>query len=118
MPLSITQRRFRTIYWLRKRIELYDVAATESGRIDDVFVAWAANGGPIPVITSGNDGRHNSLHFSELAVDLRAYTITDTLSARIGADSQSRLGDDYDVIFESLQNNPANDHINVEYDPN
>lgn len=87
---------------------------------DDIVAAWSAAGGPTPVITSGNDSRHSqgSLHFRDLAVDLRANNISDSLAQSIANDLAARLGADFDVIFERFPNNPANDHIHLEYDPN
>ena len=86
---------------------------------DEIVAAWQAAGGPTPVITSGNDGRHSvgSLHFSDLAIDLRANNISDSLAQSIANDLSNRLGSDFDVIFESFPSNPANDHIHLEYDP-
>ncbi|MGI9418465.1 MAG: peptidoglycan-binding protein [Geminicoccaceae bacterium] len=87
---------------------------------DDIVGAWDAAGGPTPVITSGNDSRHSvgSLHFQDLAIDLRANNISDSLAQSIADDLARRLGSDFDVIFERFPNNPANDHIHLEYDPN
>ncbi|MEZ5932674.1 MAG: LysM peptidoglycan-binding domain-containing protein [Alphaproteobacteria bacterium] len=87
---------------------------------DDIAAAWAAAGGPTPVITSGNDSTHSrgSLHYSNLAVDLRANNISDSLAQSIANDLQARVGSDFDVIFERFPSNPANDHIHLEYDPN
>jgi len=84
-----------------------------------VVAAFAANGAPTPVITSGNDSVHgpNSLHFEDQAIDLRARNISDSLAATIAADLQARLGSDYDVLFERFPNRPNNDHIHIEYDP-
>jgi putative chitinase len=86
----------------------------------DIVAAWDAAGGPTPVITSGNDSRHSvgSLHFRDLAIDLRANNISDSLAQSIADDLARRLGSDFDVIFERFPNNPANDHIHLEYDPN
>jgi hypothetical protein len=88
--------------------------------LNDIVVVWSENNAPTPVITSGNDGRHstNSFHYRDLAIDLRANNISDNQAATIAADLQVRVGDDYDVIFERFPNNPANDHIHLEYDPN
>ena len=86
---------------------------------DDITAAWAAAGGPTPVITSGNDRRHSqgSLHYRDLAIDLRANNISDSLAQSIANDLSARLGADFDVIFERFPNNPANDHIHLEFDP-
>lgn len=86
---------------------------------DDIVSAWAAANGPTPVITSGNDGRHRdgSFHYQELAIDLRANNISDSLAQSIADDLARRLGADFDVIFERFPNNPANDHIHIEFDP-
>jgi len=105
--------------WVKSSANIDNLSPQIVDTLDDVVAAWAANGGPTPVITSGNDGRHSngSLHFSNQAIDLRTNNISDSLSAIIAADLQARVGDDYDVIFERFPSNPANDHIHVEYDP-
>lgn len=74
---------------------------------------------PTPVITSGNDSRHRSgsLHYSNQALDFRGNNITDAQGRLLAAEVQRRLGFDYDVIFEIFPNNPANDHLHVEFDP-
>jgi len=106
--------------WVKSSANIDNLSPQIVDTLDDVVAAWAANGGPTPVITSGNDGRHSngSLHFSDQAIDLRTNNISDSLSAIIAADLQTRLGNDYDVIFERFPGNPSNDHIHVEYDPN
>lgn len=88
-------------------------------RFDDIADVFAENG-VTPVITSGNDSRHgvNSLHFSDLAIDMRANNISDELAAQIASDLRDRLGDDFDIVFESFPKNPSNDHIHIEFDPN
>ena len=85
-------------------------------------VAEAADrlGLPQPVITSGNDSRHSarSLHYQDRALDFRGNNITDTQGRALQNEVRRILGPGYDVIFETFENNPANDHLHVEYDPN
>ena len=60
------------------------------------------------VITSGKDGIHGteSLHYEGKAVDLRTWSVLETLVKQLKA----RLGPKYDVVLEK-------DHIHVELDP-
>lgn len=85
----------------------------------DEIVKVFADLGLTPVITSGNDSRHgtNSLHYSDLAIDLRANNITDAQGYELRDALRKALGGDYDVLFETFTNG-ANDHIHIEYDPN
>ncbi|MEA3064665.1 MAG: hypothetical protein QOJ27_1111 [Sphingomonadales bacterium] len=86
-----------------------------------VAVAQAAStlGLPGPVITSGNDSKHQagSLHFKNRALDFRANNITDAQAASLQHAVAAIVGRDYDVIFEMFPANPANDHLHVEFDP-
>ena len=85
-----------------------------------LVVAQCANnlGLPRPVITSGNDSTHmkGSLHYKNRALDFRG----NNLKVAVGRDLAERvgamLGQDYDVAFEVFEN-PANNHLHVEYDP-
>ena len=73
---------------------------------------------PRPVITSGNDSTHmkGSLHYENRALDFRGnnlkVAVGQDLAARVGA----ILGKDYDIAFEVFEN-PTNNHLHVEYDP-
>lgn len=60
------------------------------------------------VITSTYEGNHmaGSLHYADLAVDVRRYDQGSTVKRAIELD----LGNDYDVVLKS-------DHIHIEYDP-
>lgn len=80
--------------------------------------AWQNNTNNITlVITSGNDSIHspNSLHYQDLAIDLRANNLNDAEANAIIAELRSDLGNDYDIIYEN--SGTANDHIHIEYDP-
>jgi hypothetical protein len=85
-----------------------------------VAVAQAAKAHslPQPVITSGNDSTHgtNSLHYSNRALDFRGNNIKISVGQMLRDDVQHRLGNEYDVLFETFMN-PANNHLHVEYDP-
>ncbi len=85
----------------------------------DVSDAWAAAGAPAPVITSGNDSRHmrGSRHYDDLAFDLRGNNIDAETARRLRDDLGRRIGDDYQVFYETFPRNPSNNHIHVEYDP-
>lgn len=66
----------------------------------------------VPVITSANDGKHmtSSLHYSDLAWDLRTNNIPDKGKIEeIARTLRVDLGSDWDVVVES-------DHIHVEFD--
>lgn len=77
------------------------------------------------VVTSTNDGRHkrNSLHYKDLAFDLRLPSrLTKTPFNRdfdkmVHASLKQALGPDFDVILETHQLNKYQHHIHVEYDP-
>lgn len=76
---------------------------------NDVFRSLGFN----CVITSGSDGqhKHNSLHYSGMALDLRTRHIQDDGQKRqVIAAVASALGGDFDVVLES-------DHAHLEYDP-
>lgn len=85
----------------------------------DVSAAWSEAGAPRPVITSGNDSRHmrGSRHYDDLAFDLRGNDIDAATARRIRDDLSRRIGGDYQVIYETFPDRPANNHIHVEYDP-
>lgn len=92
----------------------------EMTRIEgDVSDSWQAAGGPRPVITSGNDSTHmrGSRHYRDLAFDLRANDIDPRVARGIRDDLAQRIGDDYQVFYETFPRNPSNNHIHVEYDP-
>ncbi|MCX7587176.1 hypothetical protein [Phenylobacterium sp. 58.2.17] len=84
-----------------------------------VVDAWQGAGGPRPVITSGNDGKHRqgSRHYSNHAIDLRGNNIDAAKAEEIRRRLQERAGTDYDVIYETFPNDPRRNHIHVEYDP-
>jgi len=84
--------------------------------IDDVF---ELAGAPDAVITSTYDGKHmnGSLHYKDLAMDIRGSDIDDHLMKDIANELQERLGDDYDVGAEFFPKEPNRDHIHIEYDP-
>jgi hypothetical protein len=73
---------------------------------------------PRPVITSGNDSKHmdGSLHFKNRALDFRGNNIKVAVGQKFGSAVADRLGNDYDVAFETFMN-PANNHLHVEFDP-
>ena len=83
-------------------------------------VAQAARemGLPQPVITSGNDSNHmdGSLHFKNRALDFRGNNIKVTVGRLLANNVATRLGNEYDVVFETFLQ-PANNHLHVEFDP-
>lgn len=83
-------------------------------------VAKAAKslGLPKPVITSGNDSGHKqgSLHFKDRALDFRGNNITTSQGKALAGEVLTRVGNDYDVLFEIFANK-SNNHLHVEFDP-
>ncbi len=65
-----------------------------------------------PVITSTYDGNHSpsSLHYADLAVDLRLPPVVRTDLLELEKDLKKSLGTDFDVLLE-------NNHLHIEYDP-
>lgn len=66
-----------------------------------------------PVITSCNDGNHmkGSLHYNNMAWDLRIWGLPDVKAAALELDGLLNIRHhDYDVVVES-------DHLHVEFDP-
>lgn len=67
----------------------------------------------IPVITSANDSKHmtGSLHYADLAWDLRTNNIPDAGKIEVMARTlRVDLGSDYDIVVEK-------DHLHCEFDP-
>ncbi len=96
-------------------VRLGPVGSGSAGVVD----AWRGAGGPRPVITSGNDGKHRqgSRHYSNHAIDLRGNNVDAAKAEEIRRRLQERAGTDYDVIYETFPNDPRRNHIHVEYDP-
>lgn len=72
------------------------------------------------VVTSGNDGKHgpNSLHSRDglcRACDYRTKIITRDILGAIVSEVRVRLGQNFDVVLENLDE--ENEHLHVEYDP-
>lgn len=63
-----------------------------------------------PVITSSHDGKHlpNSLHYKNLALDLRSRDLNDGQKERLLLEMKSGLGSDYVVVAET-------DHVHVQF---
>jgi len=63
------------------------------------------------VVTSTNDGKHktNSLHYKDLAFDIRSRTLTRSQIDYVVAKAKSALPN-FDIVYEG-------DHIHAEYDP-
>lgn len=69
----------------------------------------------IPVITSGNDGKHskNSLHYKNLAMDWRVNNAHSQKTKRIYSHLINSLGDSYKVLLEDI--GTPNAHIHIGY---
>ena len=90
--------------------------------LDNIYGVAKQMGMPTPVITSADDSDHKkgSKHYSGNGIDLRCNTaFASAAKCQAYANALARsLGFKYDVIFEVFPNNPANNHIHIEYDPN
>lgn len=107
-----------------------DVEVKPGARVEDlvpemtriyphIVEAWRREGGPRPVITSGNDSRAHmkgSRHYTNQAIDLRANNIDPRRAVAIRDRLRASLGPDYDVGYETFAD-PSRNHIHVEYDP-
>jgi hypothetical protein len=91
------------------RPEIYSIFST----IDEVF----KHHGLECTITSANDKTHmtNSLHYRNLALDLRSHFIPKGYEQSIVNELQEALGSDYDILLEGLDT--PNEHIHLEFDP-
>lgn len=71
------------------------------------------------VVTSARDSQHTpgSLHPEGKGLDLRGNDISVSQGRQWARDVRERLGPDYDVKFETFRDNPANNHLHMEYDP-
>ena len=78
-----------------------------------------ALGLPQRVVTSARDSQHTrgSLHPEGKGVDLRGNDISVSQGRQWARDVRERLGSDYDVNFETFKDNPANNHLHIEHDP-
>lgn len=86
--------------------------------IDSVFWAW----NKVPIITSGNDGHHlpQSLHYHDLAFDLRVRHLGDYAARRslficLKKEIDRLYPGWYDVLHENL--NRESEHIHCEASP-
>jgi len=71
-----------------------------------------------PIITSANDSTHSSprsLHFRDLAIDVRARHLSIAEGNAIEARLKEALGPAYFVDFETFSNNPSNNHFHIQY---
>ncbi|OHD17922.1 MAG: hypothetical protein A2Y38_13305 [Spirochaetes bacterium GWB1_59_5] len=68
-------------------------------------------------VTSLNDGEHRkgSKHYDGEAADLRIHNVPQAKRESLVARLAAKLGDDYDVAWESK--GKANEHVHLEFDP-
>lgn len=92
------------------RPEIYNILPS----IDEVFKGHGLE----CTITSANDKTHmiNSLHYRNLALDLRSHYIPPGYEHSMTDELKSVLGLDYNILLEGL--NTPNEHIHLEYHPN
>lgn len=86
----------------------------------DVAESWRRHGGPRPVITSGNDGqehRRDSRHYTNQALDFRGNNVDRERAARIRGELETRLGPDYDVLYQTYPKNRRRNHFHIEHHP-
>lgn len=85
----------------------------------DIVDVWRTSGGLRPVITAGSDGKHKrgSLHYQDRALDLRGNNVDPRTADEILRSLRAKVGADYDVLFETYPDNPANNHFHIEYQP-
>jgi len=122
-------------YAVKKGVNIENLSPKIAAAIPVVAAVWREvtdpENGPsptggriIPVITSGNDGvrNENSLHNDDLAIDVRGNNVDfDVINHpngwRMEGMLKSRLGSDFDVLFEVFKDNRPNTHFHIEYDP-
>ena len=92
------------------RPEIYNIFSS----IDEVFKGHGLE----CTITSANDKTHmtNSLHYRNLALDLRSHYIPKGYEQSMVDELRRTLGLDYNILLEGL--NTPNEHIHLEYHPN
>ena len=78
----------------------------------------------LPTITSANDGVHgkNSLHFKDLAWDIRSNDLPKHLKGEFLRGLQIQLGKDFQCLYEEEETDATGaitkgEHFHVEYDP-
>lgn len=93
---------------LKMGVSVGDLKMQMRRRLTTIDQAFIRSCGHEAVLTSTNEGDHkpSSLHYSNLAVDIRR----PAEPARVLKELQTDLGPDFDIVFES-------DHIHIEYDP-
>lgn len=83
----------------------------------DVMDVWKRYGYGGPVITSGNDGVHSSprsLHYQNLAIDIRGRDIPADDLRKMASELQQRLGGQYFVQAEIFPD-PNRNHIHIQW---
>lgn len=99
-----------------------DSSVRPSGMLEMVFAretvaqVWRAFNFGLPVVTSGDDGKHRagSLHYVGLAEDYRTNDLPKEKHLAIER-VRLRLGQNFDVVFENI--GKPDEHLHVEYDP-
>jgi hypothetical protein len=113
--------------WLPKGLEIKkgpDGANIENLRpeiikiLPQIVETWQECGVPNPTITSGSDGDHgiNSLHYENLAIDIRGNDVSVEKLKELANKLKKRISTGYDVVPEP-KDNPIYNHIHIEYDP-
>ena len=80
--------------------------------IETTISVWAFHDLPAPTLTSANDSNHmnNSLHYKDMAIDLRTKNLTTEQLSRARRTLEDALGASFDVVVEPT-------HLHIEHDP-
>jgi len=99
-----------TVRFKRLRPEIYNTFPI----LEEIWLEHAE--GAELVITSANDSTHSSksLHYHDLALDLRSKNVTTPIKLKLLEAMKARLAG-FDVILEAF--GKENEHFHLEYDP-
>ncbi|WP_211219525.1 hypothetical protein, partial [Desulfovibrio aminophilus] len=108
----------RDMFPKAKRVRDANLDPRITNQYETIGRIFHENGAKV-VISSANDSIHspNSLHYKNLAIDIRAKKYNRTIMLKIQNKLSKELGKDYDVLYEEYPDDPDNNHIHIEYDP-
>ena len=108
----------RDMFPKAKRVRDANLDPRITNQYETIGRIFHENGAKV-VISSANDSIHspNSLHYKNLAIDIRAKKYNRTIMLKIQNKLSKELGKDYDVLYEEHPDDPDNNHIHIEYDP-
>ena len=107
----------RDMFPKTKNVRDANLAPRITSQYEAIGRIFQENGAEV-VITSANDSVHmpNSLHYKNLAIDIRGNEKSPETMIIIRDQLQKTLGKDYDVLYETYEDKRLN-HIHIEYDP-